>query len=120
MVFRTIESDITKSGQTLSLFGKQVNYIFRDIGTAINEIKSSKFSKQSFSLLSPSRIFGSKLSEQDIQALKNYNKALIKCQTVEGDLLTTNTVFYQQLGNASSAAQEMARHAMVWQFLKEL
>lgn len=111
MVFKTIESDITKSGQALSLFGKQVNYIFRDIGTAINGIKTNGLSKQSLSLFSPSRIFGTGLSEQDIQALRNYNKALINCQDAKGNLLSTNTVFYKHLRNASSAAQELARNA---------
>lgn len=118
MVFKTIESDITKSGQALSLFGKQVNYIFRDIGTAINGIKTNGLSKQSLSLFSPSRIFGTGLSEQDIQSLKEYNNVLkngIKYIDKNGESITkcvsANTAFYRCLGNSSSAAQELARNA---------
>ena len=111
MVFKTIESDVTRSGQALSIFGKQINYIFNDINSAINEIKTNGLSKQSLSLLSPSKIFGSQLSKQDIQALRDYNEALKDCLDEEGNLISTNTVFYKHLGNASSAAQELARNA---------
>ncbi|MCM1330918.1 MAG: hypothetical protein NC253_15975 [Ruminococcus sp.] len=49
--------------------------------------------------------------KQDIQALRDYNKALKTCLDEEGNLMTSNTISYKYLGNSSSAAQELARSA---------
>lgn len=60
MVFKTIESDLTKSGQSLAIFGKE----WRDI---TNDMRNAK------GLNKISAAFSSGLSKDDINRLKEYN-----------------------------------------------
>lgn len=108
MVFKTIESDITRSGQSLSIFGKEIKNIYRDFSSAVDGIKNKTGNISQFSI---GRIFGNKLSQQDIQAIKNYNEEIKKYNQMTDDAVSPQTAFYKCLGNSSSAAQQLAREA---------
>lgn len=108
MVFKTIESDITRSGQSLSIFGKEIKNIYRDFSSAVDGIKNKTGNISQFSI---GRIFGNKLSQQDIQAIKNYNEEIKKYNQMTDDAVSPQTAFYKYLGNSSSAAQQLAREA---------
>lgn len=108
MVFKTIASDITTSGQALSFFGKELRSIYRDFNSAVNGIKTGTGGISQFSI---GRIFGNKLSQQDIQAIRNYNVEIQKYNNFTEDAVTPQTAFYRCLGNSSSAAQQLARDA---------
>ena len=107
-VFKTIESDITRSGQALSIFGKEARNVYRDFASAVNGIKTKTGGISQFSI---SRILGNKLSKQDIQALRNYNNEIKKYNEMTDDAVTPQTAFYRCLGNSSAAAQKLARDA---------
>lgn len=118
MVFKVIESDITKSGQALSIFGKQLRNVYRDMSSAISTIRTNGLTKENLSQLAPSRILGNTLSQQDVQALRDYNNVLRNGITYTNEFgetvnrsVSANTAFYRCLGNSSSAAQELARNA---------
>lgn len=108
MVFKTIESDITRSGQSLSIFGKEIKNIYRDFSSAVDGIKNKTGNISQFSI---GRIFGNKLSQQDIQAIKNYNEEIKKYNQMTDDAVSPQTAFYKCLGNSSSTAQQLAREA---------
>ena len=115
MVFKTIASDISKSGQSLTIFGKEARNIYRDFVSAINGIKTRSGGISQFSI---GRIFGDKLSKQDIQSIKNYNEVLKngityidKNRESVTKCVSANTAFYRCLGNSSAAAQKLARDA---------
>lgn len=118
MVFKVIESDITKSGQALSIFGKQLRNVYRDMSSAISTIRTNGLTRENLSQLAPSRILGNTLSQQDVQALRDYNNVLRNGITYTNEFgetvnrsVSANTAFYRCLGNSSSAAQELARNA---------
>ena len=111
MVFKTIESDITKSGQSLSVFRKEFKNVYRDFMSAVSGIKENGITKDGLQQFSPFRILGKSLSKQDIQALKNYNEEIRKYNEMTDDAVSPQTAFYKCLGNSSSAAQKLARDA---------
>ena len=118
MVFKVIESDITKSGQALSIFGKQLRNVYRDMSSAISTIRTNGLTRENLSQLAPSRILGNTLSQQDVQALRDYNNVLRNGITYTNEFgetvnrsVSANTAFYRCLGNSSSAAQELSRNA---------
>lgn len=90
-VFQIIESDIAKSGRSLAIFGKEWHDIINDIKNAegLNKIGA---------------IFSKKLSSDDINNLKEYNR-LIK----EGR--NPQSAYYRTLQNSSAAAQNLAMSA---------
>ena len=45
-VFKTIESDITKSGQSLSVFRKEFKNVYRDFMSAVSGIKENGTSQR--------------------------------------------------------------------------
>lgn len=108
MVFKILESDITKSGQSLSIFRKEVRNVYRDFLSAVDGIKNKTGDISQFS---PKRIFGNKLSQQDIQAIHNYNEEIKKYNQMTSDAVSPQTAFYRHLGNSSAAAQQLARDA---------
>ena len=69
MVFSVIESDITKSGQALSIFGKELQNVYHDFKSAIHSIKTKTGDISQFSI---GRILGNKLSQQDIDSIRRY------------------------------------------------
>lgn len=91
MVFKIIESDITKAGYSLSVFGKEWNNIINDVKNAkgINKITSA---------------FSTGLSKDDINRLREYNHLIEKGQNPQ-------SAYYRTLKNGSSAAQELAMKA---------
>ena len=111
MVFKTIESDITKSGQSLSVFRKEFKNVYRDFMSAVSDIKENGITKDGLKQFSPFRILGKSLSKQDIQALKNYNEEIRKYNEMTDDAVSPQTAFYKCLGNSSAAAQKLARDA---------
>lgn len=111
MVFKTIESDITKSGQSLSVFRKEFKNVYRDFMSAVSGIKENGITKDGLKQFSPFRILGKSLSKQDIQALKNYNEEIRKYNEMTDDAVSPQTAFYKCLGNSSAAAQKLARDA---------
>lgn len=107
-VFSTIESDITKSGQALSIFGKELQNVYHDFNSAIHGIKTKTGDISQFSI---GRILGNKLSQQDIDSIRRYNDEIRKYNEMTDDAVTPQTAFYKCLGNSSSAAQKLARDA---------
>lgn len=91
MVFKIIESDITKTGYSLSVFGKEWNNIINDVKNAkgLNKITSA---------------FSTGLSKDDINRLREYNHLIEKGQNPQ-------SAYYRILKNSSSAAQELAMKA---------
>ena len=91
MVFKIIESDITKAGYSLSVFGKEWNNIINDVKNAkgLNKITSA---------------FSTGLSKDDINRLREYNHLIEKGQNPQ-------SAYYRTLKNGSSAAQELAMKA---------
>ena len=108
MVFSAIESDITKSGQALSIFGKELQNVYHDFNSAIHSIKTKTGDISQFSI---GRILGNKLSQQDIDSIRRYNDEIRKYNEMTDDAITPQTAFYKCLGNSSSAAQKLARDA---------
>ena len=108
MVFSVIESDITKSGQALSIFGKELQNVYHDFNSAIHSIKTKTGDISQFSI---GRILGNKLSQQDIDSIRRYNDEIRKYNEMTDDAITPQTAFYKCLGNSSSAAQKLARDA---------
>lgn len=106
-MFKTIESDVTKTGTAISIFGKEVNKVYSDFASAINGIKTKKGDKSQFSI---GRIFGNKLSQQDIDAISKYNAGLKNMTDEQGNAISLNSWFYECLANSSAKAQELARN----------
>ena len=106
MVFSVIESDITKSGQALSIFGKELQNVYHDFNSAIHSIKTKTGDISQFSI---GRILGNKLSQQDIDSIRRYNDEIRKYNEMTDDAITPQTAFYKCLGNSSSAAQRSSR-----------
>lgn len=92
LVFKVIESDVTRSGRALSIFGKEWNAITNDL------FKVKGFKNKIYSL------FGNGITDSDVEQLKKYN-ALIK----QG--VNPQTAFYDALSNSSFAAKNLAASA---------
>lgn len=90
-MFKIIESDLTKSGKSLAVFGKQ----WRDI---LNDIRNAK------GLNKINAAFSTGLSDNDINRLREYNNLINKGKNPQA-------AYYRTLKNASSAAQNLAASA---------
>ena len=91
MVFGEIESELTKSGKSLSLFKKDVKDITHDL-THVHGIQGI------------STLFSKGINKTDIENLKQYNEAISAG-------MNKQTAFYKYLNNSSSAAQNLAMNA---------
>ncbi len=92
MVFKTVDSEFTKSGKSLALFKKEWHDLKNDFVNAkglINKV---------------SALFSTGLTNDDIRRLKEYNNLINKGQN-------SQSAYYRTLKNASSAAQNLAAQA---------
>lgn len=92
LIFKSIQSDLTKSGQSISIFGKE----WRNV---VNDIRNAKGLGNKISAA-----FSTGLSDNDISRLKEYNNLISKGQNPQ-------TAYYRTLKNASAAAQDLAMKA---------
>lgn len=94
MVFKTIESDIAKSGKTLSIFNRDIALMAknwnntRGLGNRLNSI-----------ITNPNVI-----TQKDLNSIRDYNKAI-------GQGTNKQIAFYKYLSNSSIAAQNLAANA---------
>lgn len=91
MVFGEIESELTKSGKSLSLFKKDIKDITHDL-THVHGIQGI------------STLFSKSINKTDIDNLKKYNEAI-------SNGMNKQTAFYKYLNNSSAAAQNLAMNA---------
>lgn len=94
-VFKVIQSDITKSGLSLTLFGKTFKEIQLNFTAFRNNLKSGGLSKGLNYIL---------LSKSDIECLRAYNDEINKGRNPQ-------TAFYEKLSNSSNAAKNLAASA---------
>ena len=92
MVFSTVESSITKSGQALGIFKKDWHDVIYDIQNTsgiANKIKAA---------------FSTTISSTDLDAIKKYNTEI-------KNGVTSQTAFNRCMLNTSSAAQNLVDSA---------
>ena len=94
MVFKTVESDITKSGTALSIFNKDMSLFIKNW----NNTQGLKNRVQS-AFTNPNII-----TEQDLVAIKKYNQAISTGTSKQA-------AFYKYLNNSSIAVQNLASNA---------
>ncbi len=92
MVFTTIESDLSKTGKSLAIFGKE----WRNV---VNDITNVKGIKNKFKAT-----FSNSITNDDIVRLKEYNHLIEKGQNPQ-------SAFYRTLRHSSAAAQDLAMNA---------
>ena len=94
MVFKTVESDITKSGTALSIFNKDMSLFIKNW----NNTQGLKNRVQS-AFTNPNII-----TEQDLVAINKYNQAISTGTSKQA-------AFYKYLNNSSIAVQNLASNA---------
>lgn len=92
MVFTTIESDLSKTGKSLAIFGKE----WRNV---VNDITNVKGIKNKFKA-----VFSNSITNDDIVRLREYNHLIEKGQNPQ-------SAFYRTLRHSSAAAQDLAMNA---------